>query len=495
MNNFQQNFYHNVQAQPDCIAIMNSQQSLSYSDLAREIEIIGELLEKNHIKRLAIAMENSPAYICVDLACIARQIISVAVPHFFSEEQAQHLFENANANAVIVDKALNSGDKFHHRKILLAQKICIFGKTHWLLLLETAAPQIILPADTLKISYTSGTTGQPRGVIICGAEVDKVINSLAVRLNACAEDHHLSVLPYSLLLENIAGVYAVLAAGGRCMVPGFKELGFSGSSSLNIGKFINTVFKYQPTTMITVPALAQAFVIGTEQSRMTHKSLRFVAVGGAPLSESIIKKAQSMGLPLYQGYGLTESCSVVSLNTADENKTDSVGKPLDHIKVSISEDGEILVSGSQCAGYIDNSTKPHNTWATGDLGYLDKDGFLYITGRKRTSFCTAYGRNVSPEWVESELCAHPEISQAVIYGEGQPFNIAIVVPRMPMADDELNRVMTTTNKQLPDYAQISRWLKADEPYSVANGQLSRSGMIQRARIINDYQNKINSIYQ
>ena len=496
MNNFQQNFKQNINRQPDSIAISNAEQLISYAQLADEIENINNLLAINEIRRLAIGITNSPAYVCLDLAAVLNKIISIAIPHFFSQEQIEHLLNNAQADAVIVDSMINCTDSYYNKSIQSIQEIRIFGKPHWLLKLDPDRQQKPLPADTLKISYTSGSTGQPKGAIICGTEVDKVITSLMLRLNATPDDRHISVLPFSLLLENIAGIYTVLAAGGQCIVPLMAELGFSGSSSLDISKFINAVVEYCPTTMITVPALAQAFVMGTEQLESKFKSLRFIAVGGAPLSESIISKARQIGLPLYEGYGLTESCSVVSLNTQADNKTGSVGKPLDHIDVCISDEGEIIVSGALCAGYIDNNTEQQqNTWATGDLGYIDADGYLYITGRKRTSYCTAYGRNVSPEWVESELVAHPEISQAVIFGEARHFNIALIVAIDPISNDEINLAITTTNNQLPDYAQVSQWFKADEPFSVTNGQLSMNGIINRSQIINNYQNKIDSFYQ
>ena len=496
MDIFRNQFGRHVQHRADCIAITNAQQSISYGELAKEIETICEIFSANQVKRLAIAMSNSPAYICVDLATLFQNIISIAIPAFFSKEQIVHLLDNADADTVIIDDEVIPSNEFYNKPIESSHKICIFGKDYWLIKLKSVSQQKPLPVDTIKISYTSGTTGHPKGVIICGAQVDKVVDSLSSRLNACIQDRHISVLPYALLLENIAGVYTVLAAGGQCIVPTLAELGYSRSSSVDINKFINTVHGFKPTTMITVPALAQAFVTGTEQFGIAHESFRFIAVGGAPLSVSILKKAQILGLPLHEGYGLTESCSVVSLNTDTENKIGSVGKPLDHIDVVISEEGEILVSGSLCAGYINNrELQQVSHWATGDIGYLDEDGFLYVTGRKRTSFSTAYGRNVSPEWVESELNSQPKIHQTVIYGEGKTFNIAIVVTCDSITEEELQSAITQTNEQLPDYAQISRWLKADEPYSVTNGQLSMSGIIQRDQIINHYQHKINSIYQ
>ena len=183
------------------------------------------------------------------------------------------------------------------------------------------------------------------------------------------------------------------------------------------------------------------------------------------------------------------------MNTPKHHKPGSVGKPLPHVEIDISQQGEILIKGAVSHGYLDEAlttTKYGQVeiWAT-----FDDDGFLHITGRKRTAYSTAYGRNVSPEWVERELIIHPQIEQAIVYGEGKTFNLAIIVPGQNASPAAIDNAVTTVNQSLPDYARIGTWLKADEPYSIINKQLNAAGIIQRQKILNDYRAQIEHIYQ
>ena len=496
MKHFLNRFNHQLILQPQAIAITDAHQAISYSKLGQEIEKLRLHLQQQNINCLAIAMINSPAYIAADLATVFDKITSIPVPHFFSASQRMHMFNDAGVDAVIMDQGFDTSGCFSEDQVEFSMAIHIFGKTYTLTKLKVAQTEKCFSTDTLKISYTSGTTGHPKGVLISASQVDRVVHSLSSSLKASPQDRHISILPFSLLLENIAGIYTVLASGGNCIVPQFSEFGLNGSSSLDAEKFLNTLRYYQPTTMITVPAFAQALVAITELTGNVIPSLRYIAVGGAPISASVIIKAQTLGLPLFQGYGLTECSSVVAINSPDQNRTGSVGKPLEHIRIEISEENEIYISGAVCEGYINHpEEKNPSFWATGDLGYLDNDGYLFVTGRKRTTYCTAYGRNISPEWIESELVSHPQIDQALIYGEGKPFNLAIIVAHKLLDDTQLDIVIADINKQLPDYAQIACWLRASEPYSCDNRQLSSSGAIQRSQIISDYEAEILEIYQ
>ena len=125
------------------------------------------------------------------------------------------------------------------------------------------------------------------------------------------------------------------------------------------------------------------------------------------------------------------------------------------------------------------------TWPTGDLGYLDEDGYVYVTGRKKHIFITAHGRNVSPEWVERELLAQPAIGQAAVFGEGMVGNVALLVP-VPGADrDAVANAVRETNRHLPDYARVSRHVIA-EPFTISNGHLTGTGRVRRDAIAASY---------
>ena len=496
MDQFKTQFKFHVATTPESTAINTKENIISYSELDNQINNVKKQLAEHESQRVAIALPNSPAWIAADLATVFADIPCTPIPHFFSSTQVSHLIEDAGIDTILIDRQHLSDVKFQNLRHLARQTMQVFGQNYELLKIESANPKNTLPAKTLKVSYTSGTTGQPKGVMIRSGVVDKVVSSLKQILNATSRDKHISVLPFSLLLENIAGIYTVLAAGGQCLLPDFSELGLDGSSSFDAQKFTRTLIKYQPTTMITVPALAQALISTSEKLNIAFDSFRYIAVGGAPISHCMIRKAHVLGLPLYEGYGLTECSSVVALNTQTEHKPGSVGRPLPHVEIEISDEGEILVGGASSAGYIhEPENQESSKWATGDLGHIDEEGFLFITGRKRTSYCTAFGRNVAPEWIERELVAQPQIDQALLYGEGKPFNLAIIVANKFTDDDELGHIIDSLNHCFPDYARVGCWIRANEPFSTEKQQLSPGGILMRQKILMDYQADIERIYQ
>jgi long-subunit acyl-CoA synthetase (AMP-forming) len=183
-------------------------------------------------------------------------------------------------------------------------------------------------------------------------------------------------------------------------------------------------------------------------------SLRFIAVGGAPVSPLLLKRARALGLPVYEGYGLSEAASVVSMNVPGKDCIGSVGQPLPHGSVDIADDGEIVVRGNLFSGYLGQPFRQIEEWATGDIGFIDSDGHLHITGRKKTAFATAHGRKLAPEWIESELTGTSAIAQAALFGEGRSWNIAVVVPCDAAAGARIGPDIEVLNQTLPDYARV-----------------------------------------
>jgi long-chain acyl-CoA synthetase len=248
--------------------------------------------------------------------------------------------------------------------------------------------------------------------------------------------------------------------------------------------------------LIMTPQVLQASVEYLEQAPKMPESLRFIALGGAPVSQSLLDRAQQLQLPVYEGYGLSECASVTTLNTPFAHKKGSVGRALPHIDLAISESGEVLIKNCGFSGYLG---QPHdvtdNTWHSGDLGYLDDDGYLYLTGRKRNVFITAMGRNVSPEWIERELVLAPEIMQAAVFGEARDTNTAVVVAVPGCDEATLWQVIETVNTSLPDYARISHLIRASEAFTPLNRQLSGTGRNRRQVIYQVYENQIELHYQ
>ncbi len=476
----------------------------SYQQLWDEVTHLRQMLQSRSIRRVAVALSNCPAWIALDLAAALERIIFVPVPHFFSATQTRHLLEDADIGHLISDARCNGsggtgiesqsgqtfsclGTNLHIKSLDLAkhQNLKSDGPA-----LETGSQ------DILKISYTSGTTGEPKGVLISRAVVNQTVNSLLQSMDVSAARRHLSVLPYSLLLENIVGIYAVLSSGGCCVVPDFASLGISGSSKVDWQKFSAVVSFTRPSSMITVPAVLQGLMFCVEHLALDVSSLEFVAVGGAPVSTKLLERAQQLGLPVFQGYGMTECGSVVCLNMPGNNRPGSVGKPLPHLAIRVDEQGEIIVKGANFIGYTHRTGSDlDKEWATGDLGYFDDFGFLYVTARKSSTYSTAYGRNVAPEWVESELDSEAVIVQSAVFGEGQKHNISVLVPIVPEIDNvQLAQCVEKANQRLPDYAQISAWARADGAFDISNGQCSPAGALRREQIYSDYQNTIEQLF-
>jgi long-subunit acyl-CoA synthetase (AMP-forming) len=224
------------------------------------------------------------------------------------------------------------------------------------------------------------------------------------------------------------------------------------------------------------------------------ESLKFVAVGGARCATGLLQTARTQGLPAFEGYGLTECGSVVSLNLPDADLPGSMGHPLSHVRIHTGAEGEIGVESRVFLGYLHDPTPPRDVRPTGDLGRLDQNGFLHLSGRRKSLLITAFGRNVAPEWVEAALTAQPEIAQAVAVGEARPWLSALLAP-MPGADaTALERAVARANADLPDYAQIRGWLPVD-PFTLKNGFATGNGRPRREAIATHYTEAIESLYQ
>jgi len=260
------------------------------------------------------------------------------------------------------------------------------------------------------------------------------------------------------------------------------------------GRLAHMLARARPTSLVLVPALLKLLVEYAAAGAPVPPELRFVAVGGAPVSGRLLERARALGLPVFQGYGLSEATSVVSLNLPGASQPASVGRALPHAGIRIDDDGEVLVRGALFLGYVGGGMSHSDEIATGDLGAMDAEGYLHIRGRKKTAFCTAYGRNVSPEWVESELTGHAAVTQAAVFGEGRTFNVAVLVANR-CSTAEVVSAVAATNRELPAYARVRRWVLAQAPFTVANGLIRAAGTLDRGAVATRYHEQIRTLYE
>lgn len=485
--------HRHARERPDHPAVIEGARTLNYRELLGEVETLAAQLRALHVGTLALYAENGIGWIVADLAALHAGVRCVPLPRFFSDAQLRHALDDSGADALLVDDERLAGLP---QWLQDPTALCEHGLR--LQRRETSHP-VRLPPGTQKITYTSGTTGSPKGVCLSAHSQATVAASLAQASEAGPQDRHLCVLPLSTLLENVGGVYAALLAGATVCAPPQADVGMSGAAQLDVQRLLGALHASQATTAILVPQLLLALVMAGERGAPRPQHLRFVAVGGAPVSRRLLERATRLGLPVYEGYGLSESASVVALNTPHARRAGSVGRVLPHLNLRLGADGEIHVRGSGFLGYCGQpDAAGSDGWiATGDLGHLDTDGYLYLDGRKKSIFITAFGRNVAPEWVERELTQHVAVAQAAVFGEGRAWNAAVIVPRaLPGVDARaaVDAAMDAVNRELPDYARVHRWLLADEGFTPDNGLLTSNGRVRRAEVAARYSERIESLY-
>ena len=481
---------------PDLAALSWPGGQLVYSALLSQVDAASQMLRAAGIRVLALDIENGPGWVALDIAAMQLGICLVPLPPFFSAGQLQHVLRHSGAEAVVTDNPTRLRARTDG---LLSASPVSFGirEQHFTWIRITTGVQdyqASVPADVLKITYTSGTTGEPKGVMLSWAQIQPVVESLANAVELSSQDRHLALMPLAVLLENIGGVYASLWAGAEVVLLPMSEVGLSGSSGLNAEKMVQALKKSCATTAIFTPQTLQSVTEVLERNPHIALSLRFAAVGGAPISTRLLQRATDVGVPAFEGYGLSECASVVCLNTPTQFRPGSVGRPLPHVRLSISEDGEVLVSGEPFTGYLGEQTPAKNCWPTGDLGDLDTDGFLHLHGRRRNLFISAFGRNIAPEWVERELMLEPEIAQAAVFGEARPYNLAIIVPDDAASPADIDTALARCNSSLPDYATVSGWIQADAPFSISNNMLTGTGRVRRKRVLEHYSQTLESMY-
>ncbi len=440
----------------------------------------------------ATLMDNGARWISVDDTLADAGIPHVPLPLFFSPAQRIHAIESSGADLVITDRP----DE------ILALEMGFERIGEWqgnALLVRQIDTPVRLPAGTAKITFTSGTTGDPKGVCLSASQMAATAAALARALSPLNLKRHLCALPLPVLLENVAGVLAPRLAGMSVAVPPLAETGLMGAAGFDAPRFALCLEDSAADSVILLPQMLEAWLAEIEAGSLAPPNrLRFAAVGGARVSPETLTRAREAGLPVFEGYGLSECASVVSLNCPDADKIGSVGRPLPHLAVTIAEDGEILIAGQTCLGYLgEPHLHPEQTGAplaTGDLGSLDEAGFLFISGRKKNIIITALGRNVAPEWVESELQREPVIRQVAVFGEARPWLSAVIVsPGVTRA--EIEGAVTRVNASLPDYARIHRFLIADAPFSPANGLATANGRPRRTAIATHYQDRLEALHE
>lgn len=463
----------------DRLAVQDASQSLSYADLARQVDACAERIAARPARParvLASVMDNGADWIILDLACLQLGIVHVPLPLFFTPAQWLATIDAAGADVVAGPDSL--------APILLERGFeASSGRPDSPSLFHRPADAVTLPDRTVKITFTSGSTGAPKGVCLGAEEMLAVASGLAAATRPLQVRRHLTALPLPVLLENIAGVYAALIEGAAMITQPLARIGLQGSSRFDPAMFHAALAASDAQSAIVLPQMLRAYTgwLRTTGAR-APSGLRLLAVGGAAVGRELLAAARAQGLPAYEGYGLSEACSVQTLNLPGDDCPGSAGRRLPHAQVRIAPDGEIEVAGSPALGYLGQDTALPRWLPTGDLGRLDDAGFLHVQGRKKNLLITGFGRNVSPEWIEVLLTSQACIAQAVVLGEGQAELGAVIWPQPGFGEAQLHAAIERTNGALPDYARIGPWMLARDEFTVASGLSTANGRPRRDAI-------------
>ncbi|WP_043619870.1 AMP-binding protein [Nonomuraea candida] len=400
---------------------------------------------------IGILTGNGVEGIVGDLACLLTGVRSVPIPIAFGRDQARHLLSHSIVCLVDEQGRKRLAEWGGEDRILPegCEIIAITVEGGYSAEEITARVRAAAALDEhaiCKIVHTSGTTSTPKGVMLRRGAVDDLIDSVTSRVGVEAWQRYVSVVPLSLLVEQVFAVYLTFLAGGTVVFlpEEVKPLGTAGGDVEQVRGLLPAA---RPTVSLVPPSLVESIAARARTTPdATTRELSLAVYGredpmllfsgGAPVSDEVLRVMWDRGLPVYVAYGLSENGSVATLNGPGLVRLGTVGKPLRHCEVSRSDTGELLIrSSSLLTGYLgsdDPTALPLDAegWLhTGDIADIDDDGYVTITGRLKNIIITSNGRNVSPEWVEAQYKSRPSIEAAAVFGDNMERLIAVFVVR------------------------------------------------------------------
>ncbi len=428
--------------------------------------------------------------------------------------------------------------------------------------------QAVQPTDVISFIYTSGTTGPPKAAMITSENVIAIIRHLPDLLDLRREDVTIAYLPLAHIAERVVGHFIKLFAGNQTV---FAE---------SLADLPSNLRQTGPTVMFGTPRVFEKFyariLTGIQDATWFQKSIfhwchqvgkevterefnqqkvsfglrikrylayrlifrkiqdifggniRFMISGGAPIAPNIVRFFYEMGLKIYEVYGMTETTGLLSMNRLRAYQIGSVGNLFPETEIRLETDGEICAHGPQnCSGYYRNEEATQEllttddsgkTWLhTGDIGYFDEEGFLYITDRKKDLIITAGGKNVAPQNIENLLKTSPYISQAMVYGDLKPYLTALLtldedeitkfardrrilygdlsdLTKQPEVVNLIRQEVQAKNQQLASYETIKKFRILEEELDQDKDEITPTLKVKRKVVTENYRSLLEEMY-
>ncbi|MFC2158707.1 AMP-dependent synthetase/ligase [Acidobacteriota bacterium] len=533
--------------------------------------------------KVILLADNSPNWVMTDLATQCQGGIIVPIYTSLIPHQIKYIIEDSDASIVICScdelwaKVNAIKDQLPQVKhyitfqdeapegVTTLDELIERGKA-----LDKEDPELfeksiqsIKPDDVASIIYTSGTTGIPKGVLLTHNNFISNLTTVGGLVEFSEKDTVLSFLPLSHVLERMV-TFTYVYKG--CSIGYAESLETLGENLLeirphimvNVPRALEKIYSKIIDNVLTSSPLKRkiffwAVKVGKEHGRKilnkepipkglqirrnlanklvfskviakTGGRVRFFVSGGAALSKDIAEFFYAIGLTILEGYGLTESTPVISVNTFDNLRFGSVGKPIPGVSVKIAEDGEIWAKGPNIMkGYYKKEAETREVmdgeWLkTGDIGHFDSDGFLVITDRKKDIIVTAGGKNVAPQPIENLLKTNPYISNAVVVGDRRKFISALVIPEFEKIEayaknlgisyeshDDLMKnkqivdfVLAECEKATPNlasYEKVKKVVLLDREFEIGKGEITPSLKVKRNIVEEKYKTQIDKLYE
>ena len=383
-----------------------------------------------------------------------------------------------------------------------------------------SAGKTIAPDDIVTILYTSGTTGEPKGVMLSHRNITSNAEGIVVGFGGAQEERRLNLLPLSHIFARTCDLYCWLVGGSEMAMADSPQTAVENCAEFQ-PRIVNAVPYFYERVMRKVVEVGMADVPDILPQVMGG-NIHYCCSGGAALPDHIAKFFCDRGVLLVQGFGLTETSPVMTMNTPAVHKFGTVGRPIDGVELRIADDGEVLTRGPQVMlGYwqrpADTAAAIVDGWFhTGDLGAIDDDGYLRITGRKKEIIVTTGGKKVAPALLEAKLTADPLLRQACIVGDGQHFLGALLVPNVdalaeavraggddvsadallthPAAQRVVAACVKARLADLSHYEQVCRFVLLPREFDVPHGEMTLTMKLRRAQVAKNFVAEIAQLF-
>lgn len=543
-------FIHQVQRQGSAPALRwrrdGQWRTISWDEYGEQSRAVALALAERGLRRgasVAVISSCRPEYFITDMATAAIGASTASIYQTSTADQIRYVLDNSDAQIIFCD-----GDE------QVAKLAGIRGDFPRLLVVGYDAPSADLsfealvtegralaeakpgwfdqlraqvePTDTACIIYTSGTTGLPKAALISHRAVLTVLEAIENEFPINGDFRVISYLPLAHIAERAMSMYPQLIDGG--------EVWFSTVDTLK-----QDLADARPTRLLAVPRVWEKFeealrvhVPDPKQLPAEHRAglltmlgmdqVRYAISGAAPISVETLNYFADLGIEILEVYGMTESTGLSTANPPGATKPGTVGRAVKGVQIKIADDGEVLIRGALFSGYHKNPDATREAlldgWMqSGDLGTMDADGYVTITGRKKDLIITAGGENVAPSHIQLLLSRSPYISQALVVGDRRRFISALITPSeeglRPWAQQNglgdltiaelaatpevaklIADAVATVNEQLARAHQIRKYEILPRDFTIEDGELTPTMKLKRGKVESDYAAVIERIY-